>query len=55
MISESASKVISNVYHYDQETKITVLRVVLLLIQEGHCHVHTIFKRVFALVSDTNR
>ena len=54
LISENSSKAIQNIYHYDQDTKLVVLRVILLLIKEGHCHVHTIFKRVFALVSDSN-
>jgi len=54
LISECVSHVVPHLYDFSYELKMVVLRVILSLIKEGHCHIHTVFKRVFALVSDDN-
>ena len=54
LISECMALVIPHIYESELNTKLLMVRVVLLMVQEGHCHVHTVFRKIFALVGDDN-
>ena len=54
LISECMDLVIPRIYESAPEIKTLIVRVVLLMMQEGRCHLHTVFPKIFALVGEDN-
>lgn len=54
LISEGMDMAIVHIYEANVEMKLLMVRIVLLMVQEGNCHLHTVFPKVFALVGEDN-
>jgi len=54
LISEGMDMAIVHIYEATIDMKLLMVRIVLLMVQEGNCHLHTIFPKAFALVGEDN-